>query len=171
MSNGVNELYEFGPFRLDAAERLLFRGVEQIPLTGKALDVLLLLVRNRSRTVTKEEFMTAVWAGTIVEEANLADNISTLRQVLGDDAREPKYIRTIPRRGYRFVGETRERQETPPAAAAAPLRRSRVALVIGAIALCVLASAAIYVDPVWDPIRSDPRFTTLVEAVKARGDA
>ena len=97
------ELFEFGPFRLDAAERQLFRGQELVPLTAKAFDVLLLLVRNAERTVTKEEFMATVWGGTVVEEANLTDNISTLRQALGDDAREPRFIKTLPKRGYRFV--------------------------------------------------------------------
>jgi DNA-binding winged helix-turn-helix (wHTH) protein/TolB-like protein/Tfp pilus assembly protein PilF len=109
----------FGPFEIDPVERQLWRSGEEIALTGKAFDVLLLLVRNHERTVTKEEFMTVVWAGTIVEETNLTDNISTLRQVLGDDAREPKYIRTIPRRGYRFVAEVSDGK--PDAAPATPV--------------------------------------------------
>ena len=95
--------YAFGPFRLDATEQQLRRGDHVLPLTAKAFDVLHLLVRNAGRTVTKEEFMSEVWAGTVVEEANLTDNISTLRQALEDDAREPKYIQTVPKRGYRFV--------------------------------------------------------------------
>jgi TolB-like protein/Flp pilus assembly protein TadD len=96
-------LLEFGDFRIDTVERGLWRGERLIPITAKAFDVLLLLVRNAGRTVTKEEFMSEVWAGTIVEEANLTDNISTLRQALEDDSRQPKYIQTVPKRGYRFV--------------------------------------------------------------------
>jgi DNA-binding winged helix-turn-helix (wHTH) protein/TolB-like protein/Tfp pilus assembly protein PilF len=118
MPSQTRESYEFGPFRLDASERQLSRGSEPMPLTAKAVDVLLLLVRNADRTVTKEEFMAAVWAGTVVEEANLTDNISTLRQALGDDARDPKYIRTIPRRGYRFAAEVRGAAAENHAAAA-----------------------------------------------------
>jgi TolB-like protein/DNA-binding winged helix-turn-helix (wHTH) protein/lipopolysaccharide biosynthesis regulator YciM len=132
---------EFGPFLLDSEERQLQRGGETIPLTAKAFDVLLLLVRNPGRTVTKEEFMSEVWAGTVVEEANLTDNISTLRQALGDDAREPTYIRTVPRRGYRFAAEVREptpRQQEAAAeghgTAAAPGRGTEAAPGHGAAA-------------------------------------
>jgi DNA-binding winged helix-turn-helix (wHTH) protein/TolB-like protein/thioredoxin-like negative regulator of GroEL len=103
MPHDRKDLLEFGPFRLDAAERQLLRGETPVPLTAKAFDVLLLLVENADRTVSKEEFMETVWSGTVVEESNLTDNVSTLRQTLGDDAREPRYIRTVPRRGYRFV--------------------------------------------------------------------
>ena len=106
-------MYRFDEFRLDAGERQLFKGSQEILLTAKAFDVLLVLVRNRSKTVTKEEFMQFVWPDAVVEESNLADNVSTLRQLLGDDARDPRYIRTIPRRGYRFVAEV-ERMVSAP---------------------------------------------------------
>jgi DNA-binding winged helix-turn-helix (wHTH) protein/TolB-like protein/Tfp pilus assembly protein PilF len=118
------ELYEFGPFLLDTAEQQLLRDGQLVPLTGKAFEVLSLLVRNSGRTITKEEFMAEVWPGTVVEEGNLSDKISTLRQFLGDDAREPVYIRTIQRRGYRFVAEVREVASTgslPVAETAPPL--------------------------------------------------
>lgn len=111
MPNERNEFYEFGPFRIDVAERQLFRDGTEVPLTTKAFEVLVLLVRNSSRTVTRDEFMNEVWAEAVVEESNLSDNISTLRQILGDDAREPKYIRTIPKRGYRFVADVRQAAE------------------------------------------------------------
>src|SRR5687768_7366653 len=98
--SGEPDAWEFGPFRLDAAERQLYRAGVAVALTAKAFDVLEVLVRNAGRTVTKEEFMADVWAGTIVEESNLTDNISLLRQILGDDARDPRYIRTVLKRGY-----------------------------------------------------------------------
>ena len=109
MPHDGKELLEFGPFRLDVAERQLFRGDDPLPLTAKAFDVLLLLARNPGRTVTKEEFMDTVWAGTVVEESNLADNISTLRQALGDDAREPRYIKTVRSEGYVFAAAVEPR--------------------------------------------------------------
>lgn len=115
MPSDRSELVEFSDFRIDVRERQLLRRGEPVALTAKAFDVLHLLVTNRDRTVTKEEFMETVWAGTVVEEANLTDNISTLRQALGDDAREPRFIRTVPRRGYRFVAEVRDVAPTPPA--------------------------------------------------------
>jgi DNA-binding winged helix-turn-helix (wHTH) protein/TolB-like protein/Tfp pilus assembly protein PilF len=100
--------YEFGPFRLDTAERQLWRDDEEIPLTPKAYAVLNLLIRHSGRTLSKEDFMREVWADSFVEEKNLTDNISILRQALGDDAKNQKYIRTIPRRGYRFMADVRE---------------------------------------------------------------
>lgn len=108
MSSNYKTFYEFGPFRVDAAEQQLWRDGSQIPLTPKAFGVLLLLVRNSGHTLPKDDFMKEVWPDAFVEENNLADNISTLRKVLGDDAKEPRYIKTVPRRGYCFVAEVTE---------------------------------------------------------------
>ncbi|MEO5897562.1 MAG: winged helix-turn-helix domain-containing protein [Vicinamibacterales bacterium] len=72
--------YEFGPFRIDAAERLLRRGDDVLPLTPKAVDTLVALVENRGRLVSKDELMTRLWPGTFVEEANLTNQISLLRK-------------------------------------------------------------------------------------------
>jgi DNA-binding winged helix-turn-helix (wHTH) protein/TolB-like protein/tetratricopeptide (TPR) repeat protein len=140
MSIAGSELEEFGEFRLDRRERQLLRGDAVVPLTAKAFDVLALLVANRDRTVSKEEFMETVWAGTVVEEANLTDNISTLRQALGDDARDPKFIRTIPKRGYRFVAEVRTVSGRQRSAEVAAARHSwwKYALAV-ALAVAVVA--------------------------------
>jgi DNA-binding winged helix-turn-helix (wHTH) protein/TolB-like protein len=142
--------YRFGDFVLDVDERQLLRGGEVVSLTAKAFDVLLLLLRNCERTVTKEEFMETVWAGTVVEEANLTDNISTLRQALGDDAREPRYIRTVPKRGYRFVAHVSS--EAPasgptevPQPSAPPMRRGMIIGVM--LATIVLATLAFVMGP------------------------
>jgi DNA-binding winged helix-turn-helix (wHTH) protein/TolB-like protein/Flp pilus assembly protein TadD len=108
MSDSAQHLYEFGPFRLDAVEQQLWRDGVEIPLTPKAFGVLLLLLKHRGHALSKEDFMREVWANTIVEEKNLTDNISILRQALGDTAQEQRYIKTIPRRGYRFVADVRE---------------------------------------------------------------
>jgi DNA-binding winged helix-turn-helix (wHTH) protein len=105
MSQIPGTSYEFGPFQLDAVEQLLRHDGREIALTPKAFAVLLLLVRNPGHVLTKDDFLREVWADSVVEEKNLTDNISILRHALGDDPREPKYIRTVPRRGYRFVGE------------------------------------------------------------------
>jgi Tol biopolymer transport system component/DNA-binding winged helix-turn-helix (wHTH) protein len=88
------------------------RGDSEIPLTGKAFEVLLLLVQSSGRTVSREAFMEKVWRDVIVDESNLSDNVFTLRQVLEDDAREPRYIKTVPRRGYRFVANVNVVAET-----------------------------------------------------------
>ncbi|MCA1636119.1 MAG: winged helix-turn-helix domain-containing protein [Acidobacteria bacterium] len=111
MSEPAGHFYEFGPYRVDAAEQQLWRDGEEVALTPKAFGVLLLLIRNRGRVIGKDDFMREVWADSFVEEKNITDNISILRQALGDDAREPQYIKTVPRRGYRFVGEVVEVQD------------------------------------------------------------
>jgi DNA-binding winged helix-turn-helix (wHTH) protein/Tfp pilus assembly protein PilF len=100
--------YEFGPFRLDPAERRLLRRDTPVALTPKVFDILLLLVRNGGRALEKESFMREIWPDSFVEEGNLNRNISTLRRALGDGRDGQKYIETIPKRGYRFVAGVRE---------------------------------------------------------------
>jgi Tol biopolymer transport system component/DNA-binding winged helix-turn-helix (wHTH) protein len=107
MSEQVRHLYEFGPFRLDATERLLLRDQQHIPLTPKAFDTLLVLVEHGGHVIDKTELMKKVWPDTFVEEVNLAKNVSFLRKVLGAEDSE-HYIETIPKRGYRFVAGVRE---------------------------------------------------------------
>ena len=75
---------------------------EPVPLTPKAVDVLVALVERPGRLVSREELLQEVWRDTFVEEANLSYNIFTLRKALGDTADSPTYIETIPKRGYRF---------------------------------------------------------------------
>ena len=107
MSRETKELYEFGEFRLDASRRLVSRGDEPVRVTSKALETLLVLVRNRARVVTKDELMQILWPDTFVEEVNLAQNISALRKALGEAPGENRYIATIPGKGYQFVCEVR----------------------------------------------------------------
>jgi DNA-binding winged helix-turn-helix (wHTH) protein len=104
----TKNFYEFGPFRIDAAERLLLRGSAHIPLPPKAFDALLYLVTNSGRVLGKDELMKAIWPDTFVEEASLAQSISTLRKALGESAGERQFIETFPRRGYRFVAAVKE---------------------------------------------------------------
>lgn len=99
-------LYEFGPFRLDPAERLLLRGEDRVALTPKAYETLLALVENAGRALQKEELLRRIWPDTFVEEVSLARNISVLRKVLGDQ--DGTYIETLPKRGYRFVAPIRQ---------------------------------------------------------------
>ncbi len=108
MEQQAKQLYEFGPFRLDAEERLLLRAGEVVPLTPKAFDVLLALIEQPGHLLEKEVLLKTVWPDSFVEENNLADNISKLRKALGEGENGQKFIETIPRRGYRFVAEVRE---------------------------------------------------------------
>jgi Tol biopolymer transport system component/DNA-binding winged helix-turn-helix (wHTH) protein len=108
MSQSIKHLYEFGPFRLDAGERLLLRDGESVPLTPKAFDLLLTLVEHHGRLLEKEELLKKVWPDTFIEEANLSYNISLIRKALGDGENGHKFIETVPKRGYRFVAGVRE---------------------------------------------------------------
>ncbi len=108
MTQTHKQLYEFGLFRLDAGERLLLRDGKVVPLTPKAFDLLLALVEQPGRLLEKEVLLKTVWPGSFVEENNLADNISRLRKALGEGEQGQKFIKTIPKRGYRFVAEVRK---------------------------------------------------------------
>jgi TolB-like protein/DNA-binding winged helix-turn-helix (wHTH) protein/Flp pilus assembly protein TadD len=112
MSEQKQNFYEFGPFRLDPSKRRLLRDGETLRLTPKAFDLLLVLVEENGRTVEKDELLERVWAGTIVEENNLNQNITALRKLLGDSRQESQYIATIPGVGYRFVAEVRKEEFT-----------------------------------------------------------
>jgi len=104
-------LYEFGPFRLDPAERKLLRGNEIVALAPKAFDTLLLLVRNSGHLLEKDELIAMLWPDTFVEEGSLSNNIFILRKALGEDT---EFIETVPRRGYRFVGAVRQFPHAAP---------------------------------------------------------
>ena len=108
MSRRQKHLYEFGRFSLDVSNRLLFRDGESVPLHPKAFDTLLLLVEHRDEVLGKEELMQQLWPDSFVEESNLSQNIYVLRKTLGQDTGGPEFIKTIPKRGYKFVGEVRE---------------------------------------------------------------
>jgi len=108
MSNVNRELYEFGTFRLDVAERLLSREGERVPLSEKAFDTLCVLVRHGNHLVRKDELLNEVWPDAIVEENNLDKNISLLRQVLGERTGKGKFIETVRGHGFRFVPDVRQ---------------------------------------------------------------
>jgi DNA-binding winged helix-turn-helix (wHTH) protein len=108
MNRQANSVFAFGPFRLDTKERQLLREGRVVPLTPKLLDILEVLVRSRGRLIGKAELMGHVWPDTAVEQNNLTVNMCALRKVLGDDPSRPRYIETVPRRGYRFVPREEE---------------------------------------------------------------
>jgi DNA-binding winged helix-turn-helix (wHTH) protein/tetratricopeptide (TPR) repeat protein/TolB-like protein len=130
MSRQMRHYYKFGPFRLDPAKRDLLRDGEIVPLPPKVLDLLQVLVENNGEIVEKEELMSRVWPDSFVEEGNLSVNIFALRKALGDDGNQHQFIKTVPKRGYRFVasvlevwGENEElTSESLEAAAAAMLQ-------------------------------------------------
>lgn len=111
MAKESKHLYEFGPFRIDPEQRILFRGQEPVPLPPKAFETLLILVDRSERVVLKDDLMKSLWPDTFVEEANLSQNIFVLRKALGETAQDARYIVTVPGRGYRFAQKVKQRAE------------------------------------------------------------
>jgi Tol biopolymer transport system component/DNA-binding winged helix-turn-helix (wHTH) protein len=142
--------YEFGPFRLDPAERLLLRGQQPISLKPKAFDLLVLLVERHGRLLTKRELMDALWPATSVEEGNLTHTISALRRALGDRRDGDQFIETVPTRGYRFVSAVREQpidtaaQPDSPVAPAARGWGIRTPLSAVTVLVAVVAGGALW---------------------------
>lgn len=101
------ELYEFGPFRVDADKEILLRDSAPVALTPKTFQVLLVLVRHGKEVVTKDDLMKTVWPDTFVEETNLTRTIFMLRKALGEGTDDHKYIVTVPGRGYRLAETVR----------------------------------------------------------------
>lgn len=104
---------KFGDFSLDQEKRILLRGDREVHLTPKSFETFRRLVQERDRVVTKEEFLRELWPDVFVTENVLTQCISEIRAALGDDVQHPRYIRTIPRVGYRFIAEVSE--ASPPA--------------------------------------------------------
>jgi DNA-binding winged helix-turn-helix (wHTH) protein/tetratricopeptide (TPR) repeat protein len=113
MSLPTNQIFEFGPFRLEVDERRLLREGHPVRLRAKVFDTLRVLVEHQGRLIGKEELMQAIWPDSIVEENNLDHNISTLRKTLGGKATGQQYIETVPRQGYRFVAAVKQIRESP----------------------------------------------------------
>jgi non-specific serine/threonine protein kinase len=107
MNKRAKRVYEFGRFRIDADERLLFSDGARQKLTSKAFDTLIALIENQGRLLSKEELMSRVWPDSFVEDNNLAQCISLLRRTLGENPEGHNYIETVPRHGYRFNAEVR----------------------------------------------------------------
>ena len=159
-------VFQFGPFLLDRSTRSLLRNGIPQALAPKTFDVLLLLVEQRARVVAKDELLQTVWPGTFVEEGNLSQQIFLLRKILCGDTNQPEYIATVPRRGYRFVGEVAEQVKEPSALPRAPrpsqtLSRRLSAPLISGVLIAGAASLA-YIRWGGSPAETaDPRIVSV----------
>lgn len=109
-----NATLVFPPFRLDIANEQLWRGSALLPLRPKTFEVLLFLARNAQRLVLKQELLEEIWTDTTVSDELLRGYIRELRETLGDDAKKPRYIETVPARGYRFLLRVEPETEFSP---------------------------------------------------------
>jgi DNA-binding winged helix-turn-helix (wHTH) protein len=112
--------FRFGPFVLDDASRLLTRDGRELRLSRKAFDLLLALVEERPRVLLKDDLRQRLWGGIQVVDANLNNLVSEIRIALGDDSREPVYLRTVHRVGFAFCGEATADAPAPRGVSAAP---------------------------------------------------
>lgn len=107
METQISGICEFGPYRLDVDEKRLLREGRVLNLTPKVFDILLVLVENEGHVMSTGQILDRVWDKVSVEEFNVTRNISTLRSLLGDTGPKRRYIETVPKRGYRFIGDVR----------------------------------------------------------------
>lgn len=153
MERQNGQFFSFGEFRLNAEKRQLSLNGDEIHLTPKAFDVLVLLVRNRHRVVSREELLEQVWEGAFIEEGNINFNISTIRKTLQQNgADENVYIQTIPKKGYRFVADVvfgsvaGEHAPPPPTRTGrSPSESSRwYLLLLSVLSIAMLTSFSVY---------------------------
>jgi DNA-binding winged helix-turn-helix (wHTH) protein len=159
------EVFHFDEFALDVRERRLLRGIETVRLSPKAYDVLVVLVRQSGRLVTKDELLAHVWPESFVEESILNVHVAALRKALGDDTRPPAYIETVVRSGYRFIAsvwfDSGDQKPFAPSAVARPVElyelvgRGRSHLLSGSFfempAAVDAFRSAIEIDPTYAP--------------------
>lgn len=112
MQDDTNSIISFAEFELDSVHRRLSRDGEPIALHAKAFDLLAFLVAHNGKTVTKDEILDSVWEGQFVEESNLVVQISNLRKALGEAKNSPRFLVTIPGKGYKFAADTDENHLT-----------------------------------------------------------
>ena len=103
-------LYLFEDFVLDTGKRELRRGADPVSVAPQVFDVLDYLIRNRERVVSKDDLITAIWEGRIISDAALTTCLKAVRSAIGDSGEGQRLIRTLPRKGFRFVGSVREEQ-------------------------------------------------------------
>ena len=97
----------FENYVFDVDRHELRRGIELVPLEPQVFDLLVFLIENRDRVVTKDDLIASVWQGRIVSESTLTSRINAARKAIGDSGSEQQLIRTIARKGFRFVGSVR----------------------------------------------------------------
>lgn len=122
--------YVFDDYALDLDRRELTRAAAPVAIGPQVFDLLAFLVNNRERVVSKDDILQAVWGGRIVSESTLTSHINAVRKAVGDSGDEQRLIRTVARKGFRFVGDVREADTSDGAAAAAPSSDTAPALAL-----------------------------------------
>ncbi len=145
-------LYSFSDFTLDTDRRELRQGAETISVTPQVFDLLNYLIRSRERVVSKDELIAGVWNGRIVSDAALTTRINAARSAIGDTGEKQQLIKTLPRKGFRFVGTVQEAQRpaVEPVGSAAHSRSTTPSPSAPRLSIVVLPFANIGGDPEQD---------------------
>ncbi len=106
--------FSFAGHTLDVDRRELRRGPELVQVEPQVFDVLVYLIRNRGRVVSRDDLLAAVWGGRIVSDSTLTSRINAARKAVGDSGEEQRLIRTFARKGFRFVAEVADGADGPP---------------------------------------------------------
>src|SRR3954463_6332097 len=117
-AEGPRVNFRFADFEIDASQQELRRGTEVVHIEPQVFDLLVHLVRNRARIVSKDELIETIWQGRIVSEAALSSRINAARKAIGDDGSAQTFIKTLHKRGFRFVGEVIDKAPLVPQAPA-----------------------------------------------------
>src|SRR3984893_17545887 len=125
----LNLLYIFEKYALDPGRRELRCGADAIAMEPQAFDLLVYLIRHREHVVSRDEMIDQVWGGRIVSESALSTRINAVRSAIGDSGTEQRLIKTLPRKGIRFVGEVREERKPFEATSASSLERHAVEII------------------------------------------
>jgi DNA-binding winged helix-turn-helix (wHTH) protein/Tol biopolymer transport system component len=179
MSSKSSQFYEFANFRLDLSQKVLLRDSKPVPLTPKVFDTLEIFLENAGQLLEKDELMQKIWQDRFVEESNLTSNIKMLRKALGDNAARPKFIETVPRRGYRFIAEVKPSGATAAGVvdekASAPSREAQKPYLLFAIAAISLISlfgiAFVWIGGNNVFKKRQPKFTRLTTSGKVTNAA
>jgi TolB-like protein/DNA-binding winged helix-turn-helix (wHTH) protein/Tfp pilus assembly protein PilF len=167
----TKHIYQFGAYHLDTKEKVLVREGQPVALPPKDLETLVVLVERAGHIVGKEELLEKVWPGVFIEENNLARRVFNLRQALGDAPDGRKYIETVPKRGYRFVGSVQERGDSsessvpalPPIDSPQPaprLKRWKI-LWVRALAVALVVAASLLAQRFWQAGNASPQRVML----------
>ncbi len=123
MSPTNKQIFRFGDVEVDLAQGCVRRGGEELHLRQQTFQVMVYLLKNRDRIVTKEELLGSIWKETAVTDDALVQCVMDIRRAIGDDSRRPQFIKTLPKVGYRFISPVEERSVQPETPVAAPAVR------------------------------------------------
>lgn len=147
--------YLFEEYAFDTDRRELHRGTDAVWITPQVFDLLDYLIRNRERVVSKDDLIKAIWNGRSVSDAALTTRLNAARSAIGDSGEEQRFIKTLPRRGFRFIGQVRAAQESSGVAGYDnPIERPKATLPLPTVAVLPLTNLS--GDPLADVLTRSP---------------